>query len=302
LSPFFSALNFYYYFSSMQTPEGLTDLLTLKQLDDTTFEGENYQTVWKRVYGGQVLAQSLHAANQTVPDDRQVHSLHGYFILPGDIKTSIEYKVEALRDGGSFSTRRVTAYQNGKAIFVLAASFQIEQEALDQHLKSPAAAAPEDLISDAELLNTTDDVSDRIKLYLLARHPFAFEFRPEKDYSHKISPEENRNVWFKLKKETQLNAQQQQEFLAYAVDYDLLVMSVISHYQNEFAQPLQVASLDHAMWFHREFDVNEWLLFSMDSPNVSGARCLGKGSIFDRRGNLVATVIQEGLARPYKLD
>ena len=98
----------------MQTPEGLSDLLTLKQMNATTFEGENYQTVWKRVYGGQVLAQSLHAANQTVANDRQVHSLHGYFILPGDIKTSIEYKVEALRDGGSFSTRRVTAYQKEK--------------------------------------------------------------------------------------------------------------------------------------------------------------------------------------------
>ena len=286
----------------MQTPEGLTSLLTLKQIDPTTFEGENYQTVWKRVYGGQVLAQSLHAAHQTIATDRKVHSLHAYFILPGDIKTSIEYKVEELRDGGSFSTRRVTAYQKGKAIFVLAASFQIAQAALDQHIASPAAAEPENLQSDVELLNSTNHVPDRIKLYLLARQPFAFEFRPEKDYSHKIYPEQNRNVWFKLKKKTQLTTQQQQEFLAYAVDYDLLIMSVISHYQNDFEQPLQVASLDHAMWFHRSFDVNEWLLFSMDTPNVSGARCLGKGSIFDRKGNLVATVIQEGLARPMELD
>ncbi len=286
----------------MQTPEGLTSLLTLKQLDANRFEGENYQTVWQRVYGGQVLAQALHAAHQTVPAERLVHSLHGYFILPGDIKTSIEYKVESLRDGGSFTTRRVTAYQKGKAIFVLAASFQIQQEALDQHIPSPAVEAPENLISDVDLLNAAKGVSDKMKLHLLARNPFAFEFRPEKDYSHKIMPNENRNVWFKLKKQTKLNKRQQQEFLAYAVDYDLLVMSVISHYQNEFDQPLQVASLDHAMWFHRPFDVNEWLLFSMDSPNVSGARCLGKGSIFDRNGKLVASVIQEGLARPFKLD
>lgn len=286
----------------MQTPEGLTDLLTLTHLGDSLFEGENYQTVWKRVYGGQVLAQSLHAANQTVSADRHVHSLHGYFILPGDIKTSIQYKVENLRDGGSFSTRRVTAFQNDKAIFVLAASYQIQQEALDQHIQSPAAAEPEKLLSDAQLLNSTNDVPDRMKLYLLARHPFAFEFRPERDYSQKISPNENRNVWFKLKKKTILDIKQQQEFLAYAVDYDLLVMSVISHYQNNFDQPLQVASLDHAMWFHRPFDVNQWLLFSMDSPNISGARCLGKGSIFDRSGNLVATVIQEGLARPMVIE
>lgn len=286
----------------MQTPEGLTSLLTLKQLDTHRFEGENYQTVWKRVYGGQVLAQALHAANQTVPVDRSVHSLHGYFILPGDINTSIEYKVEALRDGGSFTTRRVTALQNDKAIFVLAASFQIQQEALDQHVASPAAEDPEGLLSDVDRLMTEKGISDKMKLYLLGRQPFAFEFRPEKEYSQKVMPNESRNIWFKLKKEIPLDQRQQQEFLAYAVDYDLLVMSVISHYQNDFEQALQVASLDHAMWFHRPFDVNEWLLFSMDSPNVSGARCLGKGSIFDRKGNLVATVIQEGLARPFKLD
>ena len=286
----------------MQTPEGLTSLLNLKQLDTHRFEGENYQTVWQRVYGGQVLAQALHAAHQTVPADRLVHSLHGYFILPGDIKTAIEYEVEALRDGGSFTTRRVTALQKGKAIFVLAASFQIQQEALDKHTPSPAAAAPEGLLSDVELLKTEKGISDKMKLHLLARNPFAFEFRPEKKYSHKVKSSENRNIWFKLKKQTTLDQRQQKEFLAYAVDYDLLVMSVISHYQDEYDQPLQVASLDHAMWFHRPFDVNEWLLFSMDSPNVSGARCLGKGSIFDRNGKLVASVIQEGLARPFKLD
>ncbi|MGB2475640.1 MAG: acyl-CoA thioesterase [Flavobacteriaceae bacterium] len=283
----------------MQTPEGLSQLLTLKKITSDSFEGENYQTLWKRVYGGQVLAQALHAANQTIPKDRTVHSLHGYFILPGDIKLPINYKVDNLRDGGSFTTRRVTAYQNGKAIFILAASFQIIQGAMDQHITSPATTAPENLTSDVDLLKSSKSVSDGVKLHLLARQPFAFEFRPEKDYSHKIGPEENRNVWFKLKKKTTLTPQQQKEFLAYAVDYDILIMAIISHYQDEFDQPLQVASLDHAMWFHRSFDVNEWLLFSMDSPNISGARCLGKGSIFDRNGHLVATVIQEGLARPF---
>ncbi|MGB2171770.1 MAG: acyl-CoA thioesterase [Flavobacteriaceae bacterium] len=283
----------------MQTPEGLSQLLTLKKITSDSFEGENYQTLWKRVYGGQVLAQALHAANQTIPKDRTVHSLHGYFILPGDIKLPINYKVDNLRDGGSFTTRRVTAYQNGKAIFILAASFQIIQGAMDQHIASPATTAPENLTSDVDLLKSSKSVSDGVKLHLLARQPFAFEFRPEKDYSHKIGPEENRNVWFKLKKKTTLTPQQQKEFLAYAVDYDILIMAIISHYQDEFDQPLQVASLDHAMWFHRSFDVNEWLLFSMDSPNISGARCLGKGSIFDRNGHLVATVIQEGLVRPF---
>jgi acyl-CoA thioesterase-2 len=282
----------------MQTPEGLSDLLKLKQIDAFNYEGQNYQTVWKRVYGGQVLAQSLHAAYQTIYEDRVVHSLHGYFILAGDIQIPINYTVENLRDGGSFSTRRVTAYQNGKAIFVLSASFQIAQKGLEQHNDFPAQANPENLISDTDLLKNTSTVSDRVKLHLLARNPFAFEFRPEKDYSYRISPQENRNVWFKLKESVSLSQQQQHEFLAYVVDYDLLIMSIISHFQEEFDQPLQVASLDHAMWFHRPFDVNQWLLFSMHSPNASGARCLGQGSIFDRQGNLVATVVQEGLARP----
>ena len=254
----------------MQTPEGLTSLLTLKQLDAHRFEGENYQTVWQRVYGGQVLAQALHAAHQTVPGDRLVHSLHGYFILPGDIKTAIEYEVEALRDGGSFTTRRVTALQKGKAIFVLAASFQIQQEALDKHTPSPAAAAPEGLLSDVDLLKTEEGISDKMKLHLLARNPFAFEFRPEKDYSYRIVLHENRNVWFKLKEQLSLSCRQQQEFLAYAVDYDLLDNVHHKSFQEEFDQPLQVASLDHAMWFHRPFDVNEWLLFSMHHPMLLG--------------------------------
>jgi acyl-CoA thioesterase-2 len=282
----------------MQTPEGLIDLLELRQMDAFNFEGQNYITVWKRVYGGQVLAQALHAAHRTVSEDRIAHSLHGYFILSGDINIPIHYKVENLRDGGSFSTRRVTAYQNEKAIFVLAVSFQLAQKGMEQHNASPAQANPEQLVSDTDLLKDTPDVSDRVKLHLLARNPFAFEFRPEKDYSYRFSPQEDRNIWFKLKKALTLSEQQQQEFLAYAVDYDLLIMSIISHYQEEFDQPLQVASLDHAMWFHRPFDVNEWLLFSMNTPNTSGARCLGQGSIFDRQGNLVATVVQEGLARP----
>ncbi|MDB9822069.1 thioesterase family protein, partial [Flavobacteriaceae bacterium] len=136
----------------MQTPEGLSDLLKLKQIDAFNYEGQNYQTVWKRVYGGQVLAQSLHAAYQTISEDRVVHSLHGYFILAGDIQIPINYTVENLRDGGSFSTRRVTAYQNGKAIFVLSASFQIAQKGLEQHNDFPAQANPENLISDTDLL------------------------------------------------------------------------------------------------------------------------------------------------------
>ena len=284
----------------MENSCGLSNLLFLKRLDAFTFIGKNYKTFWKRVYGGQVLAQSLHAANQTVTNDRYVHSLHGYFILAGDIEVPIEFKVENLRDGKSFNTRRVTAYQKGKAIFVLSASFQIDELGLNQHEKSPAKKSPELLIPDSELLNKTKVIPEQIKKYLLSRHPFAFEFRPEIDYDKSIDYKSTRNIWFKLKHETKLTRNQQYEFLAYAVDYDLLIMSVISHFHNKYYNPIQTASLDHAMWFHRKFDVNGWLLYSMKSPNISGSRCLGTGYIYDRDGQLVATVVQEGLSRILK--
>ena len=284
----------------MENSYGLSDLLTLKRKDAFTFIGKNYKTFWKRVYGGQVLAQSLHAANQTVASDRNVHSLHGYFILAGDIEVPIEFKVENLRDGKSFNTRRVTAYQKGNAIFVLSASFQIDEKGLSQYEKSPASYNPENLIPDSELLKSTNVIPKQIKKYLLSRHPFAFEFRPEIDYDKSIDYKSTRNIWFKLKNKTNLTRNQQSEFLAYAVDYDLLIMSVISHFHDKYNYPVQTASLDHAMWFHRKFDVNEWLMYSMKSPNISSSRCLGKGYIYDREGLLVATVVQEGLARILK--
>ena len=284
----------------MENSYGLSDLLALKRIDAFTFVGKNYKTFWKRVYGGQVLAQSLHAANQTVKRERYVHSLHGYFILAGDIEVPIEFKVENLRDGKSFNTRRVTAYQKGRAIFVLSASFQIDEIGLSQFEKSPASFNPENLIPDSELLKKVKVIPRKIKKYLLSRHPFAFEFRPEIDYDKSIDHKSTRNIWFRLKNKTKLTRNQQYEFLAYAVDYDLLIMSVISHFHDKYNNPVQTASLDHAMWFHRKFDVNNWLMYSMKSPNISGSRCLGKGYIYDRGGLLVATVVQEGLARILK--
>ncbi len=281
----------------MKNTYGLSDLLKLKRINSYTFLGKNYKTLWNRVYGGQVLAQSLHAANQTIVNNRYIHSLHGYFILAGDIQVPIEFKVENLRDGKSFNTRRVTAYQNGKAIFVLSASFQIDEKGLSQHESSPAFCDPEKLVEDSEVLKKTKIIPSQFKKYLLSRSPFAFQFRPEVNYDKSIDYKSTRNIWFKLKNRTKLTRNQQYEFLAYAVDYDLLVMSVISHFYDKYDNPIQTASLDHAMWFHRNFDVNEWLMYSMKSPNISGSRCLGTGYIYDRRGLLVATVVQEGLAR-----
>ena len=171
---------------------------------------------------------------------------------------------------------------------------------MSQYEKSPASYNPENLIPDSELLKKTKVIPEQIKKYLLSRHPFAFEFRPEIDYDKSIDYKSTRNIWFKLKNKTKLTRNQQSEFLAYAVDYDLLIMSVVSHFHDKYYDPVQTASLDHAMWFHRKFDVNEWLMYSMKSPNISGSRCLGKGYIYNREGLLVATVVQEGLARILK--
>ena len=150
----------------MENTYGLYDLLKLKRINSFTFLGKNFKTSWDRVYGGQVLAQSLHAANQTILNNRYIHSLHGYFILAGDIKVPIKFKVENLRDGKSFNTRRVTAYQKGKAIFVLSASFQIDEKGLSQHESSPAFCNPEKLLEDSEILEKTRLIPKQLKRYL----------------------------------------------------------------------------------------------------------------------------------------
>jgi acyl-CoA thioesterase-2 len=277
----------------------MINIIELEEIDLGLFKGQNYITPWKRVFGGQVLGQALNAAYRTVPEDRFAHSLHGYFILPGNVDSPIIYRVETLRDGGSFTTRRVTASQHGKVIFVMAASFQLKQEGFDHQMHMPDVEGPEHLISDIEQAEIIKDKYPDIYRAIKSREQDAMEFRPVEKLNFEGKNSENlfRNVWMKLKETKELSVQMQHQILAYASDYDLLLTAVLPHRTHENSTKFFLASLDHAMWFHRDFDLNDWLLYVINSPSASNSRGMGFGKIFDRKGRLVSTVIQEGLMR-----
>ena len=277
----------------------LIELLDLEKLDDGLFRGQNYVTPWGRVFGGQVLGQALNAAYQTVDPARIAHSLHSYFILPGDVRQPIIYQVEVIRDGGSFSTRRVTAIQKGRPIFVMAASFQLEQKGFSHQNEMPKVDGPENFLTDMEQSEMLKDTLPQIYKKIQSRKQDALEFRPVEKvpFEDFMNGKAMRNVWMKVTEKTDIPIPMQHQLLAYASDYDLLLTAVYPHSKEFDMTKLFVASLDHAMWFHREFDFSDWLLYAIDSPSASNSRGMGYGRIFDRKGRLVATVMQEGLIR-----
>ena len=279
----------------------LISLLTLEQKDTHRFIGQNYKTAWGRVFGGRVLGHSLHAAYQTVTKDRIAHSMHGYFILGGDINIPIEYHVDAIRDGKSFTTRRVVAFQKGKAIFNMAASFHLKEEGVDHQITMPNVLTPELLLTDiqqAEALKVSDP--ERFER-LMKAHPQIFEFRPV----GKAIYLENRNssplshIWFKTKEKIVADISLQHQFLAFASDYSLLLSATLPHRKALENAKMYYASLDHALWFHRDFKIDDWLLYAIESPSASNARGFSRGSIFDRSGKMIASSSQEGLMRKY---
>lgn len=284
----------------MMDIDSLLDIIQLEKIDHGLFSGKNNVPPWGRVFGGQVLGQALNAAYDEMPVDRICHSLHGYFILSGDVNKNIIYQVDPIRDGGSFSTRRVTALQNGKAIFVMAASFQKKETGVQHQSTIPDVKQPESLKTDLEQSQWIKPFSPGFYKSIEFRDKEAIEFRPVEGFQ--IPSEENqndlRNIWMKLKQEKTLSIPIQQQLLAYASDYNLLMSAVVKHF-TEIKDPkkLFVASLDHAMYFHRDFDFNEWLLYSIDSPSASNARGMGYGKIFSKTGAHICTVIQEGLIR-----
>ncbi len=281
----------------MQTVEELSNLLNLERLDANLFRGNNYQTPWGIVFGGQVLAQSLNAARRTVPEDRCVHSMHAYFILPGDLSQPIIYDVDRIRDGGSFTTRRVIAIQKGRPIFNMAASFQLDQEGLDHQITMPNVPPPEALLTDIELSETwKNEAPEAYKRY---QTPRPIEFRPVEQFHplDNTSQPPFRHVWMRASGSMLDLKALHCEALAYASDYNLLGTSVLPHRDVVNDTELQFASVDHAMWFHRNFRMDEWLLYALDSPSASGTRGFNRGSIFTKEGKLVASVVQEGLIR-----
>ncbi len=282
--------------------ENLADLLAILKLEKTSetgFRGQNYITPWRIVFGGQVLGQSLHAAYETVPSGRFVHSLHGYFILPGNVDTPIDYEVDITRDGGSFNTRRVVAKQDGKTIFVAAFSFQLEQEGLDHQIYMPNVVSPEILMTDLEQLEDIKESHPMLYLRLSRLHPNPIEFRPvEQIFSKemkKLAP--FRHVWIRSREKLEQNIRLHHQVLAFASDYNLLGTALLPHRETLINQNYFIASLDHAMWFHRSYDLNNWILIAMDSPSACNSRALTRANIFSKDGKLVVSLAQEGLIR-----
>jgi acyl-CoA thioesterase-2 len=283
----------------MKDVSELLDLLDLEQLEYNLFRGQSSSIGSKRVFGGQVLAQSLSAAMQTVPEDRFVHSLHAYFILPGDISMPIVFDVEPIRDGGSFTTRRVKAIQKGRVILNFAASFQLRQEGYDHQIDMPDITPPEKLENWEGLAKEFGDLlPENFRKFLDRDRPIEFKpverFNPFSD--NKSGP--YRHVWIKAKGTIPDHEKLHNLVLAYTSDYNLLTTALLPHGQLANWHELTLASLDHAMWFHRPFNLNEWMLYETDSPSASGARGFSRGNIFTRDGKLVASVVQEGLIRP----
>lgn len=285
----------------MITSEELINLLTLKRKGENHFEGQNYKTAWGRVFGGQVLGQSLHAAYQTVPKDRIAHSMHGYFILGGDINIPIDYHVDTIRDGRSFTTRRVVAFQNGKAIFNMAASFHIKEKGESHQINMPNVLTPDLLLTDIQQAERLQHKDPERFLRIMKAHPQIFEFKPvdKAIYLQTQNSAPFAHIWFRIKEKIQVDLSFQHQILAFASDYSLLLTATLPHRENLNNSKMYYASLDHALWFHREFKIDDWLLYVIESPSASNARGFSRGSIFNKKGIMVASVTQEGLMRKY---
>jgi acyl-CoA thioesterase-2 len=276
----------------------LLTLLRLERIESHIFRGQSQDLGWGRVFGGQVIGQALSAAAQTVPVDRPVHSLHGYFLRPGDASKPIVYEVDPIRDGGSFTTRRVVAIQGGQAIFTLEASFQVEEPGLDHADAAPDVAGPDGLLSERESAErNADRIPEPLRRIALADRPV--EIRPV-DLTNPLRPtaqEPTRRLWYRAAGALPDDQAAHRYLLAYASDFNLLGTSMLPHAVSWLTPGMQVASVDHAMWFHRPFRFDDWLLFEMHSPSASGGRGLVLGRFFDRQGRLGASVAQEGLIR-----
>jgi acyl-CoA thioesterase-2 len=276
----------------------LVNVLYLEQLEVNLFRGHSPQNGWKRVFGGQVVGQALVAAGRTV-ENRLAHSLHCYFLLGGDPKVPIIFEVDRIRDGRSFTTRNVVAIQHGHAIFSMSVSFHNAEEGFSHQIDMPAnTPEPESFPSEEELKGMVPP--NMHGFWSLER---AVEIRPV-NLERYIAPEDNREpvqrLWFRTKGGLPDDKQLHQCALAYASDFTLLSAGLVPHARRSFDPKLQMASLDHAVWFHRDFRADEWLLYVQDSPSAEGARTFCRGSIYSRDGVLVASVAQEGLIRERK--
>ena len=276
----------------------LIELLSLERLEDNLFRGQSRDIGSKYVFGGQVLGQALSAAQATMTSPRSAHSLHAYFLRAGDINAPIVYQVDRTRDGGSFSVRRVTAIQHGQPIFFLAASFQKAEDGDEHQLPMPEVPTPEDIepahAVPPEVMAT---LPNKVQRWLSRQGPFEFRHVCPRDELNPPKRPPCQQVWFRLSEKVGDAPELHRALLVYASDYHLLGTATFPHGISYYQPNVQMASLDHALWFHRPFRVDDWLLYSIDSPSAQGARGLARGQIFDRHGRLVASTAQEGLIR-----
>jgi len=276
----------------------LVALLTLERLEDNLFRGQSRDIGTKYVFGGQVLGQALSAAQQTVEDKRAVHSIHAYFLRAGDIEAPIIYHVDRTRDGHSFSVRRVTAIQHGQPIFVFAASFQHDEPGVSHQFHMPEVPMPEDVEPNvAPPADVMEKLPAKMQRWLSRMGPF--EMRPIYPRDEVKPPKRPpyQQVWLRLIDKVDDAPELHRALLAYASDFYLLGTTTFPHGISYYQPNVQMASLDHAMWFHRPFRVDDWLLYSLDSPTAQNARGLARGQFFTRDGILVASTAQEGLIR-----
>ena len=281
--------------------DDLVDLLTLEPIEENLFRGRSQDLGFRQLFGGQVLGQSLSAATQTVEEGRRVHSLHGYFLRPGDAQLPVVYMVDRVRDGGSFSTRRVTAVQKGKPIFTCSASFQFDEAGFEHQASMPQVVGPDNLPTELELMQrVAHSIPEHLREKLLCAKPI--EVRPVADRDP-YNPEPGdpiKHVWFRADGQLADNPALHKYLLAYASDFNLLTTSLIPHGKSVWHQDLQLASLDHSLWFHGNVCADEWLLYAIDSPWAGNSRGFCRASIFNQAGQLVASSAQEGLIRQRK--
>lgn len=278
--------------------EELLILLQLERLEDNLFRGESRDIGTRYVFGGQVLGQALSAAQQTVDADRAAHSLHAYFLRAGDIEKPIVYNVERTRDGGSFSVRRVTAIQHGQPIFNFSASFQVAENGVEHQVSMPEVPKADDLeppkpLSPEELAK----LPPKLQRWFGRSGPFEFRHVYPRDELNPAKRPPQQQVWFRLTRRIADDAVLHRALLAYASDFHLIGTAMLPHGISFLQRNVQVASLDHALWFHRPFRVDEWLLYACDSPTAQGGRGLARGLFYSEDGRLVASTAQEGLIR-----
>jgi len=272
-------------------------LLDLEKVEENIFRGLSPPGRLQRVFGGQVLGQALVAASRTVEPERHCHSFHAYFLRAGDPRVPILYEVDRSRDGGSFTARRVVAIQHGQQIFIMSASFQVAESGFEHQSAMPCVPPPEDLEDGQAVLLREPNLPDIAREWISRPRPF--EARPviSRGIADRPARAPQDSIWIRMRGPLPDNGSLHRALLAFASDMSLLDTSLLPHGKSIFSD-VQVASLDHAMWFHRPFRADDWLLYVQDSPSASGARGFNRGSIYTRDGVLIASVAQEGLIRP----